>query len=685
MAEKQFPLSVVIRAIDKVTTPIGRIQRSIASFDERLRNRIGGTVARIGQIGERLGLPVFATAAGRAGKAAGELVGKIAAIGAGVAAAAGAVALGSWEMIKSFTDAASEVNDLSQSLGVSAERLQEWRFAAAQNGVDAETLDKSVGILSKNLGKAFKGKGPAELLGALGVKLKDVHGKFRVVDDILPDIAEGLSKVKNPALKAAAAAELFGKGGVKLLATLNGGKKGLADYAKEARQLGAVIDNDTIAATDDFGDNMDRLKTAMTGVRNTIGTALLPILNDLVLKMTGGIKDNIPRIKAWAQAFAEKLPGTLRQIRDTVSDLAAKLRPLGVAIGWLCDHFGTANVILATVAGALAAFLVPSLYATATAFYALGVAILTTPVGWILAAIVAIAGAAYLIYKNWGPISKFFSTWWQAVKGVFAAVGDFFSGIWDEVKAGFKDGFLLGILRMLVTLNPVNLIMRAFTELGPRLLQATAAWRSLLADAFGGIWDWIKGAASTAWDWIKSAAVGAARLTIAPWLMIGRAFGALFAFVARAVKIDFDRIVSFATLAWAAVQAAWGATVGWFTGIFKGVVDVISGAWTGIKGIFRAGIDTLTGWLGGLADRFSGIVPDWVRNMVGGGRGPNIALNGNARGAANIGRGAAPGQNGAVRVAVDFNNLPQGTRVRSETRGRPNVQLNQGYATGIPR
>ena len=684
MAEKQFPLSVVIRAIDKVTTPIGRIQRSIAGFDERLRNRLAGTVSRIGAIGDRLGLPVFATAAGRAGQAAGQLVGKIAAIGAGVAAAAGAVALGSWEMIKSFTDAASEVNDLSQSLGVSAERLQEWRFAAAQNGVDAELLDKSVGILSKNLGKAFKGKGPAELLGALGVKLKDAHGKFRVVDDILPDIAEGLSKVKNPALKAAAAAELFGKGGVKLLATLNGGKKGLADYAKEARQLGAVIDNDTIAATDDFGDNMDRLKTAMTGVRNSIGSALLPVLNELVLKMTSGIKDNIPRIKAWAQAFAEKLPGTLRQIRDIIVELGAKLRPLGVAIGWLVDHFGAANVIMAAVATALAVFLVPSIYATATAFYALGVAILTTPVGWILAGIVAIAAAAYLIYKNWGPISKFFSTWWDAVKRVFSAVGDFFSGIWDDVKAGFKDGFILGILRMLVTLNPVNLIIRAFTKLGPALLDATAEWRALLMDAFGGIFDWIQRAAAGAWDWLKGAAIAAVRAMVAPWATLGGWYAQLFGFIVRAIKVDFDRAVAFATAAWTAITGAWSGAINWFTGLFGGVTQAISGAWEGIKGIFRAGIDLLTGWLRGLADRFSGIVPDWVRNLVGG-RGPNIALNTTTRGAASIGRGAAPAQNGAVRVAVDFNNMPQGTRVRTETRGRPNVQLNQGYATGIPR
>ncbi|MNQ91564.1 hypothetical protein D3C85_1069520 [compost metagenome] len=56
------------------------------------------------------------------------------------------------------------------------------------------------------------------------------------------------------------------------------------------------------------------------------------------------------------------------------------------------------------------------------AFIRLGIAIMTTPVGWIMAAIALIAGAAYLIYKNWDTLGPWFKEMW-------GNIGDFFSGL----------------------------------------------------------------------------------------------------------------------------------------------------------------------------------------------------------------------------------------------------------------
>lgn len=51
-----------------------------------------------------------------------------------------------------------------------------------------------------------------------------------------------------------------------------------------------------------------------------------------------------------------------------------------------------------------------------------------TPVGWIMIAIAAIAGAAYLIYKNWGPIKDFFIGLWAGVKNAFGSAADWITG-----------------------------------------------------------------------------------------------------------------------------------------------------------------------------------------------------------------------------------------------------------------
>lgn len=57
-------------------------------------------------------------------------------------------------------------------------------------------------------------------------------------------------------------------------------------------------------------------------------------------------------------------------------------------------------------------------------FLKLGVAILTTPIGWIIAGIAAIAVGAYLIYKNWDQLGPWFKSTWEKCK---AATGEF----WD--------------------------------------------------------------------------------------------------------------------------------------------------------------------------------------------------------------------------------------------------------------
>jgi hypothetical protein len=57
------------------------------------------------------------------------------------------------------------------------------------------------------------------------------------------------------------------------------------------------------------------------------------------------------------------------------------------------------------------------------AFVAWGIAMMATPIGWIVAGIAAIAAGAYLIIKYWEPIKKFFIGVWDVIKRVKDAVG----------------------------------------------------------------------------------------------------------------------------------------------------------------------------------------------------------------------------------------------------------------------
>lgn len=110
--------------------------------------------------------------------------------------------------------------------------------------------------------------------------------------------------------------------------------------------------------------------------------------------------------------FAGELAGTLAQALEVITPYLEK------AADWLGKH---PDLLKA----AAAAWLVYKAALIQVAIYEAIVDALS-PVGWIVLAIAAIAAGAYLIYKNWGAVTRALSSAW-------GAISDFFKGIWNWI------------------------------------------------------------------------------------------------------------------------------------------------------------------------------------------------------------------------------------------------------------
>lgn len=470
MADKGYGLNVIIKAVDQITGPLrgimGKVQAASAGVSKAL---------------DRAGLPVFTNslknvghAVGGVGAAVGQSRDRLLGLGATLGITSAALGL----FVNGYADATGAIGDTAERTGISRERFQELGFAAKLTGSSSEVLAGALQKMNINVGAAAKGsKELTDMFAGLGIKLKNTDGSLKSTDEQFAMFVDRISKIKNPSLQAQAAVKIFGKSATELLPLIRGGSAGLQEMSDEARRLGIVLSDDAVRDGEAFGDILDTLKASISGVGNTIGTALVPELSKMATWLTETIVKYRPQIEAFATSFAKNLPGNIEKVTGFLGDLYDGIQPVISAVGWLADTFGGANVVFAALGAYIGGGLIVSIFNLALAFKGLGVAILTTPVGWFLAAVAAVGAAAYIIYKNWDQIVAFFEEKWAGV------------------KAAFSDGIINGIWKLWKEYNPVTLMTEAFMGLvqyltgwdlgailGAKVQDAISAMKSAIPD-----------------------------------------------------------------------------------------------------------------------------------------------------------------------------------------------------------
>lgn len=168
----------------------------------------------------------------------------------------------------------------------------------------------------------------------------------------------------------------------------------------------------------------------------------------------------------------------------------------------------------------------------------IGIALMTTPIGWIIG---GIAAAAFLVFKFWKPIKAFFSGMWDGFKEgaaplmpIFSGIGSALGAVWKAVKTAF--GWFMSLLapvdasaetlgevagagasvgRILgAAFNALTAPIRAVVWLVGRLwdgLTMLFSWSPVglvaehwsgITDVVGGIFDGVIDTVRSAFDWI---------------------------------------------------------------------------------------------------------------------------------------------------------------------------------------
>jgi TP901 family phage tail tape measure protein len=302
----------------------------------------------------------------------------------------------------------------------------------------------------------------ADAIAELGLSVKDADGNLRPIPEILKEIGAATESMGS-AEQAEVIKKLFGSEAAAGMTELlkQAGTGALDDYIAQLKQAKGTTDDMARKMGSTTSGALKRLGSAMESMAISLGNVLLPtvaagaevfasfaswvsktsqeypFLSKVVVGATAGLI--ILKVTAIAGAYAFTF------LKGGVLTLVTAYRTLSAGLALAQLGMTRMNVLAGLSAARMGI--------VTAAQWALNIAMTANPIGLIVAGIAALAGAAYLLFQNWGPIGEFFGNLWQGVKEITSAAVDWIVGkleflgkpmemlgkAWDTVTGWFDD------------------------------------------------------------------------------------------------------------------------------------------------------------------------------------------------------------------------------------------------------
>lgn len=408
-------------------------------------------------------------------------------IGAGMASVGVAAAAALAPVLAAGTKLQDMFAKTAKRTGASTEALSVLKYAAESSGASLDDVTSAMGNVNAKLVDVAQGSMEAGAgFAKLGMNLADLMRMSP--ENRFVAIADRLSKIQNPALRAAAATEVFGGSAEALLPMIAGGTKGLAAMAKRAQELGGVMSGDAASAGERLSTAFYDIQTAVGGVVSEVTAALAPTL----ISVAETITPIITAIGTWVSENQE-LVVTAAKVVAGIAAVGVVIATAGAAFLGIATVVGTVSAAFAGVIAAVTALASP------VGLVVAGMAGLTTAAGLALAAWLKFTDsgqAAFAWFKEqflafagkikeaWSGIvaavskGDFETAWRVAVDGVmlvWAELKDYLLTKWEQTTIGILTGADF-----------------AFTELKKIVINAFAALTKVMMDfqlGMGDLWD----------------------------------------------------------------------------------------------------------------------------------------------------------------------------------------------------
>ena len=276
-------------------------------------------------------------------------------------------------------------------------------------------------------------------------------------------------------------------------------------------------------------NKLTKLKSSLAEIATKIGNAFLPVITSFVENITPVIYsitewvETNPQLMEWVLTIGGGIGavvGGLLTLHSAFSFVSAGLLPflkLGKFLGGFLGNFLFSAISKLSLGfGYLIGYIAKGAMMFGKAIFMMSRALLTNPIGLLIA---GIAVAAYLIYDNWGKIGPWFAELWQTVSGAFSSawssITNFCSEAWTNISNFFTSG-IGNITATILNWSPLGLFYQIlqpvlslfgielpgkFSEFGSNLIQGLV---NGIRNAWEGAKEWVIGLGQSIKGWFTS-------------------------------------------------------------------------------------------------------------------------------------------------------------------------------------
>lgn len=511
------------------------------------------------------------------------------------------------------------VNSLMQQYGLTAQEAMDYIVVGTQNGLD------KTNELGDNL---------SEYAGKFSQAGYSASEYFQLLDNGLKNGAYNLDKVNDAInevttrLVDGTIGESIGSFSTKTQELFTSWQNGGATQKQVIDSIVADIGNCTnqqealnLAALA-FGtmaeDGNLKFITSLTSVGSTY---------DSVKGSAQGMFDATTTPMQQMESNTRKLQQALVPLGEKLAELANAILPPLVSVittigGWFERLPGPVQNFVIILGALLAAFtaLTPVIAAISVAMGALNISML--PIIAVIAAVAAAIAGIIAIIQNWGAITQWFGELWNTIcTGIGAMVDSlkaWFSNLWTHLQSVWE-----GIC---------NVVQTAVMLLGSIIQGAV----DIITLPFQMIWENCKGIVSSVWEKIKSvvsSAIRAVSSTISSvmgaiknvistvWNAISSKVSSVLNTIKTTVSTVFNAVKSVASSVWNGIKSVISSVVDGIkskvssvfngvkstvTSIFNGIKSTATSVWNGIKEAIIKPVEAAKNAVKGIIDKITG-------------------------------------------------------------------------------